>query len=390
MGNTLRGAAAIVGLGQTQWYKRGSAPDSELKLAVRAVVAAAKDAGMDPRDIDGFVSWGSEKNSGQNMMAALGTRELRYGALVWTHGGGSAGAIGLAAMAIATGQANAVVVVRAMAEKDASSRLSKAVFQGAEPPHQRVHGMSLPAHNFALDASRMLEHDGLTREAMWNLVRASYYHASRNPHAYANNIKLDWETYATSPCPIEPLHLFDNSRENDAAIALLLVSRDRAKDFKQKPVYVLSAPMGRFGGKDSSDGQAPDGRSTAGFRAVAERCWRESGYGPEDVDVAQFYSNASSAAVKAIIDHGFCAWENVGEFLQFENIIAPNGKLPINTAGGDLADGFLHGAGNNAEAVRQVRGTSANQVPGAKLSLVTGGPNDSFVSTALLGSEETL
>ena len=386
----MRGAAAIVGLGQTPWYKRGTAPESEFKMAIQAIVAAAEDANMDPRDIDGFVSWGSEKNAGQTMMSALGTRDLRFGALVWTHGGGSAGSVGLAAQAIATGQADAVVVIRAMAEKGADSRLSKAVYQGAEPPHERVNGMVMPAHNFALGASRLLEHDGLPRDSMRNLVRACYYHANRNPHAFAHHIELDEETYDTSPYPVEPLHLFDNSRENDCAIALLMVSAERAKDFHDKPAYVLSSPMGRFGGKDASDLLGPDGKTTAGFRSVAKRCWEESGYGPADVNVAQFYSNASSAAVNAVIDHGFCDWDNVAEFMQFENIIAPDGKLPLNTAGGDIAEGFLHGAGNNAEAVRQIRGTSTNQVPGANLSLATGGPNDSFVSTLLLGSEETL
>jgi acetyl-CoA acetyltransferase len=390
MPSKMRGATAIVGVGQTPWYKRGSASDPELKLALRAVVAAADDAGIDPRDIDGFVSWGSEKNTGQNMMSALGTRDLRFGALMWTHGGGSAGSIGLAAMAIVTGQADTVVVLRAMAEKGASSRLATAVWQGIDPPHLRVNGMSAPAQGFSMGASRLLEGDGLPREALRAFTLASYYHARRNPQAYGGNIELDEETYESSRCPVEPLHLFDNSRENDAAIALILVSAERAKDYKQKPAYVLSAPMGRFGGQDASAAQDPQGRTTAGFRSVAKRLWAESGYGPGDVDVAQFYSNASSAAVNSIIDHGFCTWENVGEFVRFENLIAPNGGLPINTAGGDLADGFIHGAGNNSEAVRQIRGTSANQVPGAKLSLVTGGPNDSFVSTALLGSEETL
>lgn len=390
MSVNIRGAAAVVGVGQLPWYKRGTAPDSEFEMAVQAVIGAAEDAGMDPRDIDGFVSWGSEKNTGQNMMAALGTRELKFGALMWTHGGGSAGSVGLAAMAIATGQADAVVVTRAMAEKGADSRLSKAVYQGAEPPHERVNGLVLPAHSFAMGASRMLEHDGLPRSAMRNFVLASYYHANRNPNAFAHHTEVNAETYDASPYPVEPLHIFDNSRENDCAIALLLVSSERAKDFSEKPAYVLSAPMGRYGGRDSSAEQGPDGRTTAGFRSVARRCWEESGYGPADVDVAQFYSNASSAAVNAMIDHGFCTWDDVGEFTQFDNLIAPSGRLPINTAGGDMADGFIHGAGNNAEAVRQIRGTSANQVPDAKLSLATGGPNDSFVSTLLLGAEDAL
>ncbi len=386
----MRGVAAVVGIGATPWYKRGTAPDSEVKLAVRAVVAAAEDAAIDPRDIDGFVSWGSEQNSGTNMMASLGTRELRYGALVWMHGGGSSGAIGLAAQAIATGQAENVVVIRAMAEKGADSRLSRAVFQGIEPAHLRVNGMSIPAQNFAMHASRVLDGDGLPRECVRDFVLACYYHASRNPNAYGRGAELDAETYEESRSPVEPLHLFDNSRENDCAIALLLTSAERAKDLPQKPAYVLSSPMGRYGFLDSSRWQTPDGRTTSGFRSVADRCWKQSGYGPSDVDVVQVYANASTAAVVGLIDHGFCDWDNVHEVIRYDNLIAPNGGLPTNTAGGDLADGFLHGGGNNIEAVRQIRGTSSNQVPGAKLSLVTGGPTDYFVSTTLLGSEETL
>src|SRR5437868_6324055 len=100
MPSNFRGATAVVGIGQTPWYKRGAAPEPELKLAERAIVAAAEDAGIDPRDIDGFVSWGSERNSGQMMMRALGTKEIRFGALMWIHGGGAAGSIGLAASAI--------------------------------------------------------------------------------------------------------------------------------------------------------------------------------------------------------------------------------------------------------------------------------------------------
>lgn len=386
----MRGRTAIVGVGQTPWYKRATAPDPELKLAMRAVVGAADDAGIDPRDIDGFVSWGSEKNAGQLMMSGLGTRELKYGALMWIHGGGSSGAIGLAAQAIATEQAEIVVVIRAMAEKGSDSRLMTAVWQGINPPFQRVHGMSAPAQNFAMGASRLLEGDGLPRSAMWALVQASYFHASRNPNAYGRQADLDLETYEESRSPAEPLHLFDNSRENDCAIALILTSAERAKDLKQKPAYVLASTMGRYGGRDIGHSQGPDGRTTAGFRSAADRLWKQSGYGPADVDVAQIYTNASSAAVNAIIDHGFCSWDDVGEFMQFDNIVAPGGALPFNTAGGDLADGFIHGAGNNAEAVRQIRGTSPNQVPDATLSLVCGGPNDHFVSTTLLGSEDAL
>ena len=388
--SSIRGAAAIVGIGQTPWYKRATAPDTEFALAIKAIVAAADDAGLSVRDIDGFVSWGSEKNAGQYLMSSLGTKELRYGALMWTHGGGSAGAIGMAAAAIATEQAEIVVVIRAMAEKGQSTRLMTAVSQGAAPPSLRVNGLSAPAQGFGLSASRLLEFEGVSHDALWAFVHASYYHASQNPNAAGRLADLDRESYDDARQPASPLRLFDISRENDAAIALILVSAERAKDLKQKPAYVLASTMGRAGGRDHSASEDPDGHMTVGYRPVAARCWAQAGYGPGDVDVAQIYANSSNQAVNGMIDHGFCTWENVNEFLQFENLIAPNGGLPINTAGGDLADGFLHGAGNNAEAVRQLRGTSANQVPNARLSLVTGGPGDHFVSTTLLGTDETL
>ena len=102
-------------------------------------------------------------------------------------------------------------------------------------------------------------------------------------------------------------------------------------------------------------------RSPSGFRAVARRLWAESGYGPEDVDVAQVYQNMTGMGVAAIIDHGFCTAEEAGELLTFENLIAPDGRLPVNTSGGDIAEGFVHGMGLVTEAVRQIRGTSATR-----------------------------
>jgi acetyl-CoA acetyltransferase len=123
---------------------------------------------------------------------------------------------------------------------------------------------------------------------------------------------------------------------------------------------------------------------------VARRLWAESGYGPSDVDVVQVYENMTGMGVAALIDHGFCTPETAGEVLTLENLIAPGGGLPVNTSGGNLAEGFIHGMSLVAEAVRQIRGTSTNQVPGASLSLMTGGPGDPLVSSALFATQERL
>jgi acetyl-CoA acetyltransferase len=383
-----RGATAIVGIGQTPLYKRSTAPEPELKLALRAIVAACDDAGIAPSDIDGFVSYGSEKNEGQKLMPALGTRELRFGALVWSHGGGIPGAVGLAANAIIVGQAETVVVYRAMVERG-NQRQRVAVTQNDTAAQYLVNGLDGAAQICAIRSQRMIEADGVPRSTLKAMVQAAYYHARNNPRAYGRNTVVTDETYDNARLISEPFNLFDCSRENDGAAAVILVSAERAKHLAKKPAYVLSAPMGALEGWGAlEENHSPYGSS--GFLGVARRLWKESGYRPSDVDVLQVYENITGLAVGALIDHGFCTAENAGEILTFENLIAPNGKLPVNTSGGHLAEGFLHGMSLVPEAVRQIRGESTNQVPGTALSLMTGGPSDSFVSTALFGSEDTL
>jgi acetyl-CoA acetyltransferase len=388
MTSKFRGKTAIVGIGQTPHYKRATAPDSEMKLCLKAIVAACEDANISPRDIDGFVSYGSERNSGQKLMGALGTKELRFDALVWTHGGGVPGVVGLGAAAIISGQADIVVAYRSLAEQT-NRRLRVAVAQDDTPAQYIVNGWEAPAQLCSMRSQRLIEVEGVPRSTLRAMAMAAYYHANRNPRAVGYKTKLDEETYENSRLISEPYHLFDCSRENDGAAAVILMSAERAKDFAERSAYVLSAPTGAGMGWGFVE-ESREPYTSAGLIPIAKRLWAESGYGPADVDVAQIYENFTGPGVAAIIDHGFCTKEGAGEFITFENLISPTGKFPINTAGGNLADGFLHGMSLLPEAVRQIRGVSPNQVPNAQLSLMTGGPGDTVVSSALLGSETTL
>jgi acetyl-CoA acetyltransferase len=107
---------------------------------------------------------------------------------------------------------------------------------------------------------------------------------------------------------------------------------------------------------------------------------------PSDVDVLQVYENFSGPGVAAIVEHGFCTPEDITEVITFQNLIAPGGKLPVNTSGGCLAEGFIHGMEVLLEAVRQIRGDSPNPVKDANVCLVTGGPASTYTSSALFGS----
>jgi acetyl-CoA acetyltransferase len=322
------------------------------------------------------------------MMPALALREIRLSALAWGHGGGIPGALGLAASAILARQAETVVVYRALAESS-GVRLRVAVAQDDTAAQYLVNGVDAPAQMCAMRSQRLIEADGVPRETLRAMAMAAYHHAQRNPAAAGYGKPLDEQTYDDSRWVTEPYHLFDCSRESDGAAAVVLTSAERARDCAHPPAYLLSAPFGvAAGGGSLEENHLP--YTSSNFAAVARRLWTESGYGPGDVDVAQIYENMTGMGVGSIIDHGFCTRENVGEFVRFDNLIAPSGALPINTAGGNLADGFIHGMTLVTEAVRQIRGESCNQVPGARLSLMTGGPGDPLVSSALFGSADTV
>ncbi|HEY9546345.1 MAG TPA: hypothetical protein VIR56_10060 [Solimonas sp.] len=378
-------SVSVAGVGLRQ-YRRAKAPWPERGVLVRAIVDACEDAGFDPADVDGFVAYGDDKNEPVRLMSDLGTKELCWSTQIWGGGGGGiAGAFGVAAAAIETGQASAVVVFRTLVQAD-SGRLSGAVMRHHLNDHLLGAGLISPAQPCALRAQRMFEHHQVPLSVAEELVRASYYHGARNPNAVSYGKELDLDAYRTARWIAEPFRLFDCSRENDGAGALLLVSDARARDLKKKPVHLVGVAQGA--GKGWGDLlENDDDYASAGFASVARRLWQQTGLTPADIDCAQLYENFSAQGIASLIDHGFCTYENVAEFVRFENLIAPSGKLPINTAGGNFAEGFIHGIGMAIEAVRQLRGESTNPVPDAKTCLLAGGPGAPTVSSAIFSNE---
>ncbi|KAA1394250.1 thiolase C-terminal domain-containing protein [Aeromicrobium ginsengisoli] len=391
---TIRGAAAVVGVADLH-HPRGKAPRSERGMLVEAVVAACRDAGISPRDVDGFTSYAGGDNSGPVLAAELGIRELRWSTMVWGGGGGgSAASIVTAAAAIASGQADCVVAVRSMAQA-ATGRLGYAKYYF---DHQYLpHGVATPAHVCALRTQRLLEHDGVPRSAMRNLVLAAYHHAQANPDAAAYGKPLTAEAYDESAYIVEPFHLYDCSRENDGAVALVLVSAERARQLDVTPAYVIGGAQGSVGAyaaRNENDAAytTAGGSGTDDSPGVASRVWQQAGIKPSELDVVQVYENFSGPAVASLMDHGLCpAGPASGDFLTLDNLIAPHGVLPVNTSGGNVADSFVNGMGLAVEAVRQIRGTSSNQIgTGVDTSLYIGGPMAPIHSSVLLGSATTL
>lgn len=382
----LYGTTAVAGVGLRQ-YKRGAAPLPERSVLVEAILAACDDAGFDPSEVDGFVSYGDDHNEPVRLMPELGTKELRWSAAVWGGGGGGiAGAFGVAASAILTGQASAVVIFRALVE-GASGRMSAAVMAHHLNDHLLAAGVVSPAQSCAIRANRLFEYHGVPRHIVEELVRVSYHHGARNPEAVSYGQAFNVEMLRSSRMIAEPFRLFDCSRENDGAGALLMVSSERARELKKPPVYLLGCAQGADAGwGDLLENDDIDLYATAGFRTVAQRLYADTGLSPGDIDVVQLYENFDAQGIMSLIDHGFCGYEDAAEFIRFENLIAEGGKLPVNTSGGNLAQGFVHGIGLAIEAVRQLRGESFNPVTGAKTCLLAGGPGAPTVSSAIFAN----
>jgi acetyl-CoA acetyltransferase len=389
---TVRGKVAIVGIGETTYYKHGRAPQSEFALALQAILRACADAGLDPRQVDGFASYSNDRNDPSRLAAALGLPELRFSNMQWGGGGGGgSAAVGNAAAAVATGYADCVVVFRALAQGQ---------FQrfGAAPPGGTVsgeaaltfpYGLISPAQRFAMRVMRFMHDHGVRPEAQRAIALASYHHAQANQRAVMHGRPLTPQAYDASRWIVEPFRLFDCCMENDGAAALVLVSAERARDLRQPPAYLLGVAQGSEYRNAARGHNAPT-YATSSFTTVAPHLWEMAGVGPKDVSVVQSYENFTGGVLMSLVEHGFFAPEEANDFLTFENLIAPAGRMPLNTSGGNLAECYMHGLELQIEAVRQLRGQSTSPVPGARVGLVISGPMVTPVSSMLLGTADTL
>lgn len=392
MTRTLRGSVTVAGVGETEYHKRGQAPEAEFKLALRAILAACADAGIDPAAIDGFASYSNDRSDPSRLSAALGCRELRFASMQWGGGGGGgSAAIANAAAAIAGGLAECVVVFRALAQGQ-FGRFGQGPRRNGiagEFAHTVPYGLMSPAQMFAMKVTRFMHEHGVEQPALRAIALASYHHAQNNPRAVMHGRPLDEASYDESRWIVEPFHLYDCCLENDGAAAMLLVAAERAPEFPQPPCYLLGAVAGSQHRAGAPVHNAPLYASSS-FTTLAPRLYEMSGIGPQDVDVLQSYENFTGGVLMSLVEHGFCAPEACNEYFVPERFFAPDGDLPLNTSGGNLAECYMHGLGLNVEAVRQIRGSSTSQVPGAAVSMVISGPMVTPVSACVFGAEATL
>jgi acetyl-CoA acetyltransferase len=387
----LRDGACIVGIGRSAYGKRGAlAHEGTLRLALQAIGDACADADLDPKAIDGFSSYSDDAAHPSILQMALGTPRIRYAGMVWGGGGaGMGGAFVNAAMAVATGVAEHVAVVRAISQGELRFGRSLAGLQGRLPApfgYALPFGLMSPAQMFALPARRHMAVYGTTIDHFAEVSVNARRNAATNPDALFRT-EITVEDHHASRMVSDPLRLLDICMESDGAAAMILTTPERARDLRQKPVYVRAASMAggyRWGEGVLSGHNMPEADyPTAGQRATAEEVYRLAGVAPEDVDVALIYDHFTPMVLMGLEDFGFCKPGESGPFVA-EGNIRREGALPVNTHGGNLAEVYLHGVTHVLEAVRQLRGTAANQIDGAEVALVVAGAGPTPTGSVIL------
>ncbi|MFE2692315.1 lipid-transfer protein [Streptomyces mirabilis] len=366
----LGGRAAIVGIGATEFSKDSGR--SELTLAAEAVRSALDDAGLTPAEVDGMVTFTMDTSPEITVAQAAGIGELSFFSRVHYGGGAACATVQQAALAVATGVAEVVVCYRAFNER--SGRRFGAGVQQREPSAEGValgwalpFGLLTPASWVAMAAQRYLHTYGLTPEAFGHVAVVDRKYAATNPAAYFHGRPITLTEHAASRWIVEPLRLLDCCQETDGGQALVVTSVERARELPHPPAVITAAAQGAGRAQEQMTSFYRDeltGLPEMGV--VARQLWRTSGLTPTDIDVGILYDHFTPFVLMQLEEFGFCKPGEAADFVAEE-------RLPLNTHGGQLGEAYLHGMNGVAEAVRQLRGTSVNQIPGAGRALVTAG-----------------
>ena len=360
--------AVISGIGQSQIGRRLGR--SDLDLTLEAGLVAIADAGLRPEDIDGLSTYPG-MGSGTGGFAGPTTPEVQDAlglSLNWHDGGGEGAgqmrAVIAASLAVAAGLARHVLVYRTVSEGTAQGTGGRQGIGGTGGGGRGVprfggflqwslpYGAVSAVNWIAMVGQRRVHEFGLTREQLGQIAVNGRRNAALNPNAvYREPLSLD--DYLAARMISSPLCLFDCDAPCDGSTAVVVSHRDVTPDLDHPAVHI-NAVGTALRGRPSWD-QYEDMTTMAASDAAASM-WERTELTPTDVDTAQLYDGFSMLAVVWLEALGFCGRGESGPFIEGGTAIAREGVLPLNTAGGQLSGGRLHGFGLIHEACVQLRG----------------------------------
>ncbi len=388
---TIKDKTCIAGVGTTKYGLRGEFYGrSQIDQLREALDIALAESGLKRSDVDGFSSYSMDANDPSVLAPALGIPNLNYSSMVFGGGGGGGcGAIANASAAILAGYAKVVMcykVITQPAHMRFGASYGRARVADPDSDFTRPFGLLAPGQIMSMIFRRHMHKFGTTTRHLAEVAVAQRFHATRNPKALMR-APMTIEDHQNSRMISDPFRLFDYCQENDGGVVVLVTSAERARSLKQKPVYIMSAAMGG----DTAWGHGLTGQNSpeplytsAGHAHLAKRLYAQAGVTPKDIDVAELYDHFSGMVIMQLEDYGFCKLGEGGPFVENGGIKWPNGRLPVNTHGGNLSEVYLLGMTHMVEAVNQLRGASPSQVKGAEIALVTSGPSNHPTSSMIL------
>ncbi|MFC2058680.1 lipid-transfer protein [Chloroflexota bacterium] len=378
----IKDRTAVVGVANTEFSKNSGR--TTVQMACEVIKGVVEDAGMKIEDIDGLVRFTGDATDEDTLINALGIPDLNFFGQCPMGGSGGTNIVMHAALAVATGVAKYVVAYRSMNEYSGARIGRRGEALGAEKGPKTVrfmkdsygapYGFISPVSWVATFARRYMHVYSATREHLAWVSINNREHAQTNPNAMFYGRPITMKDYFEAPMVVEPFCRLDCCLDSDGAVALLVTTAERARDLKQRPAYILAAVQGT-----ATDGEMMTSHHRPRIERLpeswytGEELWRVSGVTPKDIDVCQLYDAFSILPIAQLEEYGFCGEGEGPDFCWERERIKVGGELPINTSGGLMSEAYIHGVNLVAEAVRQIRGTSLNQVKDAELSMVTAG-----------------
>jgi acetyl-CoA acetyltransferase len=365
---------AIVGVGETDYQWKDARPVPALVL--EATRRALEDAGLTGSDVDGFVveamSLG-DKAPIDEVAHRIGAFDRSFSAQVGIAGSGTVGAPVLAALAIEAGLADVVVSYYAinLSQRGPGGAYAVHARDAAKAAFEMPFGYYGQPVYFAAAAARYQHEYGLTPEQLGAVAVAARQHAARTPNALRRS-PLSMDEYLESALVADPLRKLDCCLVNDAGVAYVMTSLDRARDLRRPPVVVAGGAIASKPVTQAQYFSQSESLLTTAATISGPLAFARAGLEPADVDIAEIYDCFTISMLLQLEDLGFVD-KGEGAALAATGALAPGGAFPVNTHGGLLSQSYAVGGNHVVEAVRQLRGERGEaQVAGAQVALVAG------------------
>jgi acetyl-CoA acetyltransferase len=362
--------SCVSGVGETE-YTRGPAARSSLALQLEAGLAAVRDAGLVPGDIDGIVPSSVGSATAEDFIENFGLRDLRFSATVPMGGASAVAGLQLASAVIAAGICRHVLLVVGRDGRGGSigARLRATPQFRTVAEFETPSGAFAPVELYAPMARRHMAVYGTRSEDLAQIAVTMRQHALGHPNALMKT-PITVADHQASRMISDPFRLLDCSLESSGAAAVVVSASAAARDLRQPVVQILACAEGHPD-SPSSITQRPD-VLTLGINKAAQRAFDAAGVTRGEIDLAQIYDCFTYIVLCQLEDLGFCAKGEGAAFVR-DGRIGLGGQLPVNTHGGLLSQAHRVGMNHIVELVRQLRGQGGrNQVPGARTGLVTG------------------